>query len=127
MNAIHQIAARSFLRVLTTPASGDEQEDDVISGSAPIGVTPYLHAMLAHLGDHLRTCARLGTPLANFTTEPVEKKNHQHASFYFTHTTHGGGSRRKSAILTTMEKENRSLYRLPPLPTTRTENVKIKP
>eukprot|EP00160_Parvularia_atlantis_P009503 Unigene189_Nuclearia_a/m.679 Unigene189_Nuclearia_a/g.679 ORF Unigene189_Nuclearia_a/g.679 Unigene189_Nuclearia_a/m.679 type:complete len:135 (+) Unigene189_Nuclearia_a:3-407(+) len=123
--ALHQNSARAFLRGIATSGSGMEDRDDVIAG-APVPVTPYLHALVAHLPAHLRTCARLGVPLTNLSTEPVEKKNHQHASFYFTHTTHGGGSLRKSAVLTTMEKENRSLYRPPPLLTNRVHHVVFK-
>lgn len=76
-------------------------------------MTPYLHALAAHLGDHLRYAASVGVPLTNLSTEPVEKKNHDHVKFYFSHTTMGGGKNHTAAILTLMQKENRALYILP--------------
>lgn len=90
--------------------------------TAPI--TPYLHAMGAHLGAHLRTCAKLNIPLANFSTEPVEKKNHEHVKFFFHHTTQGGGTG-ISPILQTMQKENRLLYKIPPVRRRRTHVTRI--
>eukprot|EP00160_Parvularia_atlantis_P011504 Unigene224_Nuclearia_a/m.823 Unigene224_Nuclearia_a/g.823 ORF Unigene224_Nuclearia_a/g.823 Unigene224_Nuclearia_a/m.823 type:complete len:457 (-) Unigene224_Nuclearia_a:18-1388(-) len=122
-----ECAARDFLRDYAKAPVGMEDKPghaaSALGGTAQI--TPYLHALSAHLGDHLRVCARLGFPLANLSTEPVEKKNHEHVRFFFHHTTQGGGTR-MSAILQTMQKENRLLYRPPPRRTMRTHRVKIK-
>jgi hypothetical protein len=73
-------------------------------------VTPYLHAMVAHLADHLRLCRDIGIPLRNFSTQAVEKKNHMHNEFFFHHTTRNGGKKNVLAIKTIMQKENRFLY-----------------
>lgn len=73
-------------------------------------MTPYLHAFIAHIPDHLRFARKIEVPLTNLSTEPVEKKNHAHVKFYFGHTTMGGGKGRISALNFLMRKENRALY-----------------
>jgi hypothetical protein len=72
-------------------------------------MTPYWHVLHAHVGDQLRACAAIGIPLANFSTEAIEKKNHEHSSWFFRHTTMNGGIG-VPPLLTLMRKENRMLF-----------------
>lgn len=122
-----QTSARDFVRSYIAPPTGTEGAPDYTPGMYPgATVTPYMHALSEHLGAHLRTCARFGIPLTNFSTEPVEFKNHQHIKFFFHHTTQGGGKMGKSPILFTMEKENRQLYQPPALPPRHTRRHRIR-
>lgn len=73
--------------------------------------SPYHQAMEEHLVDQLGFCAdELRVPLAHFSTEPVEKKNHDHSRFFFLHTQMGGGKGGSNAAEQIMQKENRSLF-----------------
>lgn len=73
-------------------------------------VTPYWHAFSNHVADHMRSCAQLRLPLANLTTEPVEKKNHEHTAFFFHNTLKNGGLTNQNPLLMIMKKENRYLF-----------------
>jgi hypothetical protein len=89
-------------------------------------VTPYLHALLCHVPAHLRTCRTLGVPLKCFSTEAVEKKNHQHTRFFFAHTTKNGGKQLQSAIEAILRKENRLLFPITEKKAKKTRKLVVK-
>lgn len=53
-------------------------------------VTPYIHAVTAHLEDILRRLASAGLAMALFSTSAQEKKNHLQVNFFMEKTFKGG-------------------------------------
>jgi hypothetical protein len=101
-----------FLVELKRPNVGRRDSDDFVPGMYPdANVTPYMHAMLHHMPDHLAYAAKTGIPLRRFDTEPVEKKNHIQVAQFFAKTTKNGGKSRTDAIYQIMQIENRLMYK----------------
>jgi len=69
-------------------------------------VTPYLHALVAHLPAHLRYCRSLGVPLKSFGTEAVEKKRKITCTPTFSFTTTKNGRFTRDRTSTKLVKSN---------------------
>jgi hypothetical protein len=91
--------------------AGDVRNKDAVNGlyGGKAKMTPYLHDLYLHLCDQLSYCEVLQVPLTNFSAEPVERKNYEQRSYFYAHTTMGGGLG-DSPTLALMKKENRSLF-----------------
>ena len=104
--------ARLWLDLLRAPGHGLPEDVDHYAGMYPhASVTPYGHALVQHLPEHLRRCQRLGLPLRAFSCSPVEKKHHIQGSFFFKANSRDGGTARTNSNATTLHWENRDLAR----------------
>ena len=54
-------------------------------------VTPYMHVFAQHVPQFMRNLKQKGMVLRHFSTSSVEKKNHQHVSYFFRKTLKNGG------------------------------------
>lgn len=104
--------ARRWLDLLRAPGHGLPEDVDHDAGMYPhASVTPYGHALVQHLPEHLRRCQRLGLPLRAFSCSPVEKKHHIQGSFFFKATSRDGGTAGTNSSAATLHWENRQLAR----------------
>ena len=90
-----------------TPSSGRPHDDDYIRGLyLASDLTPYIHALCAHLPGMLAMCVKEGLSLGWFSASAQEKKNHLQVHFFFDKT-FKGGLRKAEAEKATMEAEGR--------------------
>jgi len=92
-----------------TPSSGRPHDDDYIRGLyLASDLTPYIHALCAHLPGMLAMCVKEGLSLGWFSASAQEKKNHLQVHFFFDKT-FKGGLRKAEAEKATMEAEGRRI------------------
>jgi len=64
---------------------------EVIEGLyLPSDITPYIHVLIYHVADMIRNHRNWG--LKAFSYAAVEKKNHQHVSYFFRKTLKDGNN-----------------------------------
>jgi hypothetical protein len=101
--------ASAWVHSFITPSSKNARQTGFERGMyANARVTPYLHALVAHLPDQLRRATNLNIPYGLVTCEPVEKKHHLQVQDFYRGTAHGGGRGRPSPNLQLFRKEARS-------------------
>ena len=101
--------ASAWVRSFVSPSSSEPRRASFERGMyANARVTPYLHALVAHLPDQLRRAADLGWPYGLVTCEPIEKKHHLQVRDFYAATAHGGGRGHASPTLATIQKEARA-------------------
>jgi hypothetical protein len=73
-------------------------------------LTPYIHVLVSHIWEFMLKHQRWG--LNSFSCSAVEKKNHNHVSYFFRKTLKNGGKfqNKTSAIREIMEHENRLFF-----------------
>ena len=117
--------ARAFLAAWTAPPVGESGSQDYTNGSEMASPTPYMHMAAHHLAGALRRARELGASLLVFSAEGVEKKNHLHATAYFSRTQHRRSDSRRNSrtgkepvshVEQMLHIENRLLYARSQLP-----------
>jgi len=105
-------AAKEWLALFLSPSIGDWMVgEEVIEGLyLPSDITPYIHVLVYHVADMIRNHRNWG--LKAFSCAAVEKKNHQHVSYFFRKTLKDGGqcANGYSSIKQLLYHENRTLY-----------------
>ncbi|EXX59482.1 hypothetical protein RirG_188650 [Rhizophagus irregularis DAOM 197198w] len=73
-------------------------------------LTPYIHVLVSHIWEFMLKHQRWG--LNSFSCSAVEKKNHNHVSYFFRKTLKNGGKfqNKTSAIREIMEHENQLFF-----------------
>lgn len=73
-------------------------------------LTPYIHVLVSHVWEFMTKHQMWG--LNSFSCSAVEKKNHNHVSYFFRKTLKNGGKfqNKTSAIREILEHENRLLF-----------------
>lgn len=107
---VFSINTQEWLTEFLTTEHLNDNGQFVRSLYMPSDITPYMHVLVYHGPELMRIHSHWG--LGTFSCEPVEKKNHQQVSYFFTKTMKDGGKlqHRKLAIEEIMEYENRNLY-----------------
>src|SRR6185312_413693 len=91
-----RIKAREWLSIFLTPSRIIPSTNTMDKGLyTPSDITPYIHVLIYHVPEFLDIHLQWG--LGAFSCQPVEKKNHQHVSTFFSKTLKNGAQ--KSAIL----------------------------
>jgi hypothetical protein len=107
-----ETAAKEWLTLFLTPSIGDWMVgEEVVAGLyLPSDITPYIHVLVYHVADMMRNHRNWG--LKAFSCAAVEKKNHQHVSYFFRKTLKDGGQCANgcSSIKQLLYHENRTLY-----------------
>ncbi|CAG8645428.1 2107_t:CDS:2, partial [Scutellospora calospora] len=102
---IFRIKAREWLSIFLTPSQIIPGTNTIDKGLyTPSDITPYIHVLIYHVPEFLDIHLQWG--FGTFSCQPVEKKNHQHVSTFFSKTLKNGTQ--KSAILEILEIENRA-------------------
>ncbi|GES94039.1 hypothetical protein GLOIN_2v1482032 [Rhizophagus clarus] len=105
-------SAKEWLVLFLLPSKGNWiVGEEIISGLyLPSEITPYIHVLVYHVADMMRNNKKWG--LKAFSCAAVEKKNHQHVSYFFRKTLKDGGVCKNgtSSIKELLYYENRVLY-----------------
>jgi hypothetical protein len=101
--------AKEWLTLFLTPSEGTPGTRSFKKGLYhPNEITPYIHVFVHHIPEFMEIHKKWG--IKAFSCSAVEKKNHDHTSFFFKKTTKNGGKKAHSAIIEILENENRILY-----------------
>ncbi|CAG8823311.1 15871_t:CDS:2 [Gigaspora margarita] len=103
--------ARKWLELFLTRSQGNVNSVGFTRGLYwPTDITPYIYVLVYHVPEFIDKHHDIG--FAAFSCSGVEKKNHNHISYFFQKTMKGGGKEetRKLAIVEIMEHENRCDY-----------------
>ncbi len=105
-------SAKKWLALFLLPSKGNWMiGEEIISGLyLPSEITPYIHVLVCHVADMIRNNKKWG--LKAFSCAAVEKKNHQHVSYFFRKTLKDGAICKNgtSSIKELLYYENRVLY-----------------
>jgi len=83
--------ARQWLQEFTAPSTGDPDEPSYRPGMyADAAVTPYMHAVIAHVPVMMAFLEQYNFSLQLFSCHSLEKKNHSQTSDVFRCTLKGG-------------------------------------
>ncbi|CAG8710687.1 1572_t:CDS:1, partial [Scutellospora calospora] len=101
----------AWINMFLTRSTGNPNSPTFSKGLyRPNDITPYIHTLVYHISEFLNIHETFG--INAFSCSPVEKKNHQHVSYFFQKTFNDGGNseKRKSALVEIMEYENRTHF-----------------
>ena len=105
-------SAKKWLALFLLPSKRNWMiGEEIISGLyLPSEITPYIHVLVCHVADMMRNNKKWG--LKAFSCAAVEKKNHQHVSYFFRKILKDGGICKNgtSSIKELLYYENRILY-----------------
>ncbi|CAG8854023.1 8677_t:CDS:2, partial [Gigaspora margarita] len=103
--------ARKWLELFLTRLQGNINSVGFTRGLyRPTDITPYIYVLVYHVPEFIDKHRDIG--FAAFSCSKVEKKYHNHISYFFQKTMKGGGKEEthKPAIVEIMEHENRCDY-----------------
>ena len=84
-------ALKDFKKEFLTPHIGSPARADCIRGLyTSEEITPYIHALIAHVPSMLTECVKEGLSLGWFSASAQEKLNHLQVAYFFGKTFKGG-------------------------------------
>ncbi|PKB98349.1 hypothetical protein RhiirA5_431508 [Rhizophagus irregularis] len=84
--------AKNWLTLFLTPSEGIPNTQGFKKGLyQPDNITPYIHVLVYHISEFIMIHQKWG--LKSFSCSGVEKKNHEHVSYFFRKTLKNGGKK----------------------------------
>ncbi|PKY60674.1 hypothetical protein RhiirA4_484640 [Rhizophagus irregularis] len=99
--------AKNWLTLFLTPSEGIPNTQGFKKGLyQPDNITPYIHVLVYHISEFIMIHQKWG--LKSFSCSGVEKKYHEHVSYFFRKTLKDGGKKKSqsSAIIEILQHEN---------------------